>query len=96
MSTKPIVGYSIDRWTCLTLFMNNEKFNAYVTTNYLHDNLVKVWDQDIVDTDLKIGYLGLTTYKTAVSIVDIELSPFDDLNEKEDLIYVDKESIESK
>ena len=75
--------------------MNNEKFNAYITSNYLHDNLIKIWDEDIVDTDLKYGYLGLSTYKTSASFVEIQLNPFDDLNEKEDLIFIDKANIES-
>jgi hypothetical protein len=96
LSTKPLVGYSIDRWTNLILFMNGEKFNAYMTTNYLHDGIVKLWDQDVVDTDLKYGYLGLTTYKTSATFSDIELKPFDDLDEKEELLYVDEDNIESK
>jgi hypothetical protein len=96
LSTKPLVGYSIDNWTNLVLYMNQDKFNAYMTTGYMHDSLVKVWDEDIVDTDLRIGYLGLTTYKTSVIFVDIELRPFDDLDAKEELLYVDEESLESK
>ena len=95
LSSKPLLGYSIDRWTYLFLYMNNEKFNAYITSNYLHDNLIKIWDEDIVDTDLKYGYLGLSTYKTSASFVEIQLNPFDDLNEKEDLIFIDKANIES-
>ena len=57
---------------------------------------MKITNQEIVNTDFKKWYLVLTTYKTLVIIVDFELSPLDDNNEKDDLIYFDKESIESK
>ena len=56
---------------------------------------MKITNQEIVNTDFKKWYLVLTTYKTLVIIVDFELSPLDDNNEKDDLIYFDKESIES-
>lgn len=94
LSTKPLIGYSIDRWTNLVLYMNGEKFNAYLTKNYLHEVPVKLWNEDIIDSDIKFGHLGLSTYKTGAYFAEIELSPFDNLDEKDELLYVDEENIE--
>jgi hypothetical protein len=80
ISSKPLIGYSMGNWYSVVLYMKNDYFNVYMTQNYLHDSLSKIFDNDVNDPDLKLGFVGISTYKTKAFFSDISLSPFDDLD----------------
>jgi len=57
--------------------MDSDKINAYLTPVSLDDTYVKLFDEDIVDTDLKSGLLGVGTYKTRAYFDEVTLSPLE-------------------
>ena len=80
ISMKPLTGYSIGNWYSIVIYMKNDNFNVYMTQNYIHDSITKVFDNNVNDTDLKIGFVGISTYKTKALFSEISLSPVDDLD----------------
>ena len=88
----PLVGFNIDQWHSIIIYMNGDKFNVYMTKNNLFETNEKIFASDIIDTDIKIGLVGLSTYKTTAHFSDISLQPFDNLDVNNDLLYVDLES----
>jgi hypothetical protein len=94
MSSKNSVGYDLDQWYSITLLMNENRFNVYMTNENIFDKPEKVFDEDIQDPDLKIGFIGLSTYKTPALFYDISLAPLDNFDEKENLLYVDEENLD--
>ena len=94
ISTKPLVGFNIEQWYSVIIYMNEEKFNVYMTFNNIFDNHEKMFVSDIIDNDLKIGLVGLSTYKATAYFSEISLNPYDNLDEKDELLYVDEESLD--
>jgi len=88
------VGYKIGVWHYIDLYLNVEKFNVYFSLNNIHDNLTKLFENDIVDSDLKLGLVGLSTYKTNAYFSEIQLNPLDDSDKKDELLYVDEEQLD--
>ena len=79
VSQIPLKGYVKNRCYRVILFMKGQKFNLYMTDNYMFESLTKVFEADIDDSDIKFGLLGLSTYKTRAFFEEMSLSPFDDL-----------------
>ena len=96
ISSKPNSGYNLDQWYSVTILMNDNKFNVYMTNENIFEKPEKVFEEDIQDPDLKMGFVGLSTYKTPAFFSDISLNPLDNLEEKENLLYVDEESLDRK
>jgi hypothetical protein len=96
ISQKPLIGYNLDKWYSIILYMKGSKFNVYFTKSNIFENPEKMFDQDVEDTDLKIGMVGLSTYKTSAYFSEISLSPFDQIDEKDEMLYVDEESLDRK
>jgi hypothetical protein len=96
MSSKPNIGYNLDQWYSITILMNENRFNVYMTNENIFEKEEKIFEEDIQDPDIKIGYIGLSTYKTPAFFYDISITPVDNLDEKENLLYVDEESLERK
>jgi len=74
---KPLIGYKKNNWHKVVLMMDSDKINAYLTPVSLDDTYVKLFDEDIVDTDLKSGLLGVGTYKTRAYFDEVTLSPLE-------------------
>jgi len=93
VSQIPLVGYDKNKWYKILLLLNGQNFNFYMSKNYIFEPLTKIFKDDVVDEDLKLGLIGFSTFKTRAYFDDIELSPFDDLEKYEDLVYVDNKQL---
>ena len=87
ISQKPLIGYTIGTWHSVVILMKNDNFNIYMTQNYLHEDKIKVFETNIIDTDLKLGLIGITTHNTKAYFSEVKLSPFDDLESKLNIIF---------
>ena len=96
ISTMPLIGYDINKWYSVIVYMNDDKFNLYMTKNNIFDDHVKIFSSDIFNSELKSGLVGLSTYKTSAYFSEISLQPFDNLDEQNELLYVDDENLDCK
>ena len=87
ISIKSLIGYTIGNWHTLIVKIVNNGFDVYITNRFLHDSIIKVFDNTIFDSDLKLGFVGISTYKTKAYFTDISLSPFDDLDSINNILY---------
>jgi hypothetical protein len=79
LSVRQLLGFSKDKWIKLVVLMNDNKFNAYVSDeNGLEGNLVKVFENDIFDNEIKLGLFGLSTYQTRAFFDEITLGTIED------------------
>jgi hypothetical protein len=101
LSIRQLQGYTIDQWFKLVLVMDDNKFNAYISDeNGLDGNLIKVFDNDVFNNEIKLGMVGLSTYKTRAFFYEISLDSnenFDksklDLEEEGGRLYVEREKL---
>jgi len=99
VSSNPSLGYEKEKWMKIILTLQDKRFNAFITEPSSLDNLIKVWEDDVSDTDIKYGFMGISTYKTKAIIDEVILSPFDSAELhtiEDDGLYVDEEVLNSK
>ena len=90
----PFLEFNIEQWYSAIIQMNDNKFNIYITKKNINDKHRKIFDSDIIDHDLKIGLVGLSTFKITAYFSDISLNPIDNFEDNNQLLYVDEESLE--
>jgi hypothetical protein len=98
VAVNPLLGYKKNSWMRLSMTLEGDKFNAFVSEDATPDNVIKVFDKQVVDSDLKYGNLGLSSYKTGLVMEEIILSPFDNLDDydPDKTLFVDQESLDCK
>jgi len=96
VAVNPMLGYKKNTWMRLTLTFNKDKFNVFISNDSSPDNVIKVFEKNVVDSDLKFGNLGLSSYKTALVMDEIILAPYDNLDDfdPDKTLYVDQESLD--
>ena len=98
VSVNPLVGYKKNTWIRLSLTIENDKFNAFISEDSSPDNVVKVFQTNAIDNDLKYGTLGISAYKTRLIMDEIVISPFDNLDDydPDKTLFVDQEVLDCK
>jgi len=98
VAVNPLLGYKKNTWMRLSLTLKGDRFNAFVSEDASPDTVIKVFEKNVVDSDLKYGNLGLASYKTGLVMDEIVLSPFDNLDDydPDKTLYVDQEVLDCK
>jgi len=96
VAVNPFLGYKKNVWMRLSLILKGDKFNAFISEDFSPDNVIKVFDKNVVDSDLKFGNMGISSFKTALVLEEIILSPFDNLDEydPDKTLFVDQEILD--
>lgn len=98
VSVNPLLGYKKNTWMRLSLTLNVDKFNVFISEVATPDKVIKVFPKNIVDSDLKYGTVGLSSYKTRLIMEEISLSPYDNLDDfdPDKTLYVNPELLDCK
>jgi hypothetical protein len=89
LSINETLGYQISIAQMIVISLNNDRINAFISKNGEFSNLMKVFPEDIVDSSLKYGSIGLSSYKTRSYFEDILMNPVDLTEEYESNIFID-------
>ena len=84
------LGYDVNIPFLVLLTMNNDKINAFITKGGQFDTLIKVFEKDVIDSDIKFGGIGLSTFKTRAYFEDISMEPMDLTDEFESNVFIDE------
>lgn len=101
LAIRQLQGYAIDQWFKLVLIMDENKFNAYISDeNGVDGNLKKVFENDVFNNEIKLGMVGLSTFKTRAFFYEISLESNEnfeknkfDLEEETGRLYVEREKL---
>lgn len=98
VSVNPLLRYKKNSWLRVSMTLNVDQFNAFISEDASPDNVIKVFSKSAKDTDFKYGNIGLSAYKTRLIVDEIIISPFDNLDEHDPdtTLYVDQESLDCK
>ena len=97
LASNPTLGYEPSNWFRLILTIRKDSFNAFIAHDLTFTNMKQVFEHDIIDTDLKMGAIGLSTYQTKAIFDEIHTGPFDNIDfltkDVDETLYVDEEEL---